>query len=1216
MKAIQSNRPGVRSLIPTLLFLLVTMLLGAPALGQVVINEIDYDQDGTDAAEFLELFNAGPSSVDLSTFQVQLINGNGATVYNTIALPSISLPAGGFFVVCANAATVDNCDLDSSPDTNFIQNGAPDAVALFDNGVLVDVVSYEGDTAGFVEGSGAGLVDDPNVDFAGISRFPDGADTDVNNVDFSQRCITPGAQNTSQSSGCNPPTSQLELVINEIDYDQAGTDAAEFVELKNNGSTAVNLGGLTLQLINGNGASPYNTIALPAVDLAPNGYFVVCANAATVDNCDLDSSPDTNFIQNGAPDAVALFSGSDLIDAVSYEGDVPGFVEGSGAGLEDDPNVDSAGLSRFPDGVDTDVNNVDFSFRCATPGEGNVEQSSDCGNLARPELVINEIDYDQPGTDAAEFIELFNAGDAAADLSTFTVQLINGNGGSPYNTIALPAVSLPAGGYFVICANAATVPNCDLDSSPDTNFIQNGSPDAIALFQSGALVDAVSYEGDVPGFVEGSGAGLEDSGGLDDNGLSRLPDGNDTNVNNVDFQATCLTPGEANQDAFGCLPDAGQREIFEIQGSGAASPFDGFAVTTRNNVVTALASNGFFIQTPAARSDGDSATSDGIFVFTSGAPSVSVGDLVDVRAAVDEFFDLTELTSPMITPVGTGPLPAPVMLDASTPSTMPSLLPSLERLEGMLVSLDGITTGPTDRFGDAPVTVQGQPRPFREPGIEFPGLMGLPEWDGNPEVFEINPDGAGLPDQNFNSRTEFSATGALTFSFGDYQVFPTQLTVGTSNLPLPSPVSDREENQFSVGSLNTFRLFGGQFDTQDRIDKFSIYIREVMKAPDVVAVQEVDTLQTLQDLADQIALDDPALVYTAYLEEGNDVGGIDVGYLVRDTVQVNSVTQEGLNTINPFDGSLLNDRPPLVLDAVYTAGPEPFPFTAIVVHQRSLNGIDDPADGDRVRNKRFNQAVFLAELIDDLQTDDPDIRLVVLGDFNAFEFTDGYVHVLSISTGVLDPLHPDEAVLPAVDLIDPDMTNQILNLPAEERYSFIFGGSGQVLDHALTSSALDPFVSRLEIPRANSDAADVFLQDPTVALRSSDHDGLVLFIDSVPKVEVCSLLGDGLPHFDRDNFYFQDGTGQYFKVTLEAADPLASGAATLILRDRVRQAVLHRVDLGQLPNSIEETLPATGQYEILVVEQQGVFNPAFTGEYCLKVQGVFEVTPGRWTENN
>ncbi len=84
-------------------------------------------------------------------------------------------------------------------------------------------------------------------------------------------------------------------------------------------------------------------------------------------------------------------------------------------------------------------------------------------------LVINEIDYDQPGTDAAEFIELYNNDTVAINLDPYTIVGINGvNGGSAnYRTIELPPVTLAPGDYYVVCSNAATVPNCDLDADPN-----------------------------------------------------------------------------------------------------------------------------------------------------------------------------------------------------------------------------------------------------------------------------------------------------------------------------------------------------------------------------------------------------------------------------------------------------------------------------------------------------------------------------------------------------------------------------------------------------------------------------------------------------------------------------------------------------------------------------------------------------------------------------
>jgi len=173
----------------------------------LVINEVDYDQPGTDTAEFIEIRNNSDASVNLSAFTVELINGNNDSVYRTISLPNEELTAGDYYVICSRNNVI-NCDMNLDVD-NLIQNGAPDAVALLQNEEVVDAVSYEGDVAApYVEDSGAGLADNVGVDFAGISRFPDGADTNQNNIDFSLRCITPGKANSSDAGGCEPPATE------------------------------------------------------------------------------------------------------------------------------------------------------------------------------------------------------------------------------------------------------------------------------------------------------------------------------------------------------------------------------------------------------------------------------------------------------------------------------------------------------------------------------------------------------------------------------------------------------------------------------------------------------------------------------------------------------------------------------------------------------------------------------------------------------------------------------------------------------------------------------------------------------------------------------------------------------------------------------------------------------------------------------------------------
>jgi len=174
-----------------------------------------------------------------------------------------------------------------------------------------------------------------------------------------------------------------------------------------------------------------------------------------------------------------------------------------------------------------------------------------------PSLVLNEVDYEQPGADNAEFIELKNVTNAAINLSGWTVELVNGNAGGAtvYQTIDLPNVSLPAGGHFVICGNSAQVPNCDLEVSLGTDFIQNGAPDAIGLRNNGELMDAVSYEGNsgLP-YTEGAGVSPGDLGNNFSLGMSRNPDGNDFNNNSTDFLSNvCITPGEPNANTAGPL---------------------------------------------------------------------------------------------------------------------------------------------------------------------------------------------------------------------------------------------------------------------------------------------------------------------------------------------------------------------------------------------------------------------------------------------------------------------------------------------------------------------------------------------------------------------------------------------------------------------------------------------------------------------------------------
>lgn len=186
-----------------------------------------------------------------------------------------------------------------------------------------------------------------------------------------------------------------------------------------------------------------------------------------------------------------------------------------------------------------------------------------------PTIIINEVDYDQGATDNAEFVELKNVSSSIINLDNYTLELLN-SAGTVYQSIDLPNVNLSANDYYVICANGNNTPNCDLDITPDTDWLLDGAPAGMRVRLGNLTVDALSYEGDTPNATEGTGTGLTDDGTAARTGISRLADGNDTNVNATDFSLACVTPGDANVNTLAC-PSVS----FDLVSSSVGEPFPG-----------------------------------------------------------------------------------------------------------------------------------------------------------------------------------------------------------------------------------------------------------------------------------------------------------------------------------------------------------------------------------------------------------------------------------------------------------------------------------------------------------------------------------------------------------------------------------------------------------------------------------------------------------------
>lgn len=215
-----------------------------------------------------------------------------------------------------------------------------------------------------------------------------------------------------------------QLVINEVDYDQPGSDAAEFIEIKNIGTTAFPLQYLAVVFVNGAAGAPatYLTISSPSWPaLEPGAYFVICANAATA-NCGHVATPATNLIQNGVPDAIALVNTQtdEVLDMLSYGGDVTGYTEGTGTTAVDVNAVDDRSLNRWPDGTDTNDNNADFRLGCSTPGATNLVDDVLCSVPSGVSEIVNSAPFIVMPDPSGERL-LLSYGSAADGPVTFEV---------------------------------------------------------------------------------------------------------------------------------------------------------------------------------------------------------------------------------------------------------------------------------------------------------------------------------------------------------------------------------------------------------------------------------------------------------------------------------------------------------------------------------------------------------------------------------------------------------------------------------------------------------------------------------------------------------------------------------------------------------------------------------------------------------------------------
>ena len=783
------------------------------------------------------------------------------------------------------------------------------------------------------------------------------------------------------------------------------------------------------------------------------------------------------------------------------------------------------------------------------------------------QVVISQV-YGGGGNSGAtlknDFIELRNNGPTAVDLTGWSVQYASSTG-TTWNGRTNLSGSIPAGGFYLIQQAQGAGGTVDLPTPDATGTIaMAGTAGKVALSRSttaltGACPTADANVVDFVGFGSAANCfeGSAPTGTLSNTTAAlRGGDGSiDTNNNGADFAVGAPNPRNSGAEPPEPPDPPLALTIAQIQGNGLLSPHNGKRVVTEGIVTAIKFNNGFFLQ--AANDDGDPATSDAVFVFTSSAPpaTAAVGNRVRVTGTVEEYtpssnphqLAITEIVTPTVEVLETG-LALPAAIELTAAELSPDALPgTLERLEGMRVSVaQSVVIAPSGgsidendalSFSDGVfhVALPGVARPFREAGIgvmdaiTLPAGKNPPRFDTNQERLMVRSRGqVGAQPLSVDTGAEVAGLlGVLDYFAGTWALLPDVATPPTvSGGRLPEAVNDPHYDEVTVGSFNLLRLFDEVNDSNGavtltpealdkRLAKAALAICDYLKTPDILGAVEVENLRVLQLLSERIDATCAARPgYVPYLQPGNDVGGINVGFLVSSRltadgvarVEVLDVAQFGKETTlaNPNGtNSLLNDRPPLRLRArVHQDATSSYPLTVIVNHLRSLNDINDTlpgssgwaTGGERVRVKRGAQAVYLAQLVEEMQQANPDEKIVLVGDFNAFEFNDGYVDVMGIIRGDAAPEDQVLTWMPSpltVPLVD---GSQLIADPAQ-RYSYSFEGNAQTLDHVLVNESLVMDAAlRVDHARINADFGVDNFGDATLAVRSSDHDPVRLSI--------------------------------------------------------------------------------------------------------------------------
>ncbi|MBC9796105.1 endonuclease [Sinomicrobium weinanense] len=780
------------------------------------------------------------------------------------------------------------------------------------------------------------------------------------------------------------PEPEVHVLINEIDADTPGSDAAEFIELYDGGTGNTSLDGLTLVLYNGSTDVSYKTFDLSGYTTDDNGYFVLGNEA--VANVSLVFPGNT--LQNGA-DAVALYSGSasdfpdgtsittdSLLDAIAYDtndGDDteiltllnPGEPQVNEGELG---NKDNHSLQRIPNGEGGGRNTSTYSPAIPTPGASNNN-----GGTGRTGIFINEIDADTPGSDASEFIELYDGGTGNTPLDGLVLVLYNGSTDVSYATFDLNGYSTDANGYFVLGNEA--VANVSLVFPGNT--LQNGA-DAVALYSGSAsdfpngtpittdsLQDAIAYDTNDDDDAEiltllNAGEPQVNEGELgdkDNHSLQRIPNGEGGPRNTSTYMPAIPTPGTLN---------GGTDEPTEsVTIAEARSLPDGTTVTVSGVLtVSDQFAGSAYIQdnTGAIAVFDQSVHGDGVF---------QVGDSLSLTGTRSSYNDQLQI-SPVSSVTGYGMANTPV-------EPVEITLGEMGEHPGELVRIVNVT--------------------FPTPGDMLFGNSNymLSDSTGSGEL-RIDNDAEGIvglaqPD------TCSGITGVVGRFRDIFQLLPrmkTDLPCAEEYIPGGDDLDIPKDETLDVAAWN-IEWFGDESNSpaagdpdSDMIQKDSVKAILAAMDADLIAVEEISDDALFAQMVSE--MDGYAYVLSDHTSYPNDPGVKQkVGFIYKTSTVSPVETKPLLASVHPYynggDDSALADYPDDPT-RFFASGRLPFLMTANVTiggatEQINFIALHARANSSNGAQSRYDMRKYDVEMLkDSLDAMYADANLVVLGDYN------------------------------------------------------------------------------------------------------------------------------------------------------------------------------------------------------------------------------------------